>query len=322
MNVVILGAAGFLGSHLAQAYAARGDDVLAIDNLSSGARQNLLWDPPCARVTFVEADICASDGRIETAIEALGGADIILHFASFASPAHYMQHPIETLRANSVGTERCCALAVRHKARLLYASTSEVYGDPLEHPQTETYWGNVNPVGPRACYDEGKRFGEAMVTAYANTRGLDARIVRIFNTYGPRMRRDDGRVVPEFLSAVSERRPFMLYGDGLQTRSFCYVDDLVDGVMRTVASERLGAMPVNLGNPHEVTIRAFATIVAEVAGVELRLAWADRPVDDPVRRRPDISRARELLGWSPRIDLHEGLRRTLAAWADSSGRAS
>jgi len=315
MNVVVAGAAGFLGSHLAQAYARRGDTVLGIDNLSSGLRRNLTWDEPSANVSFVEADISGNDDAIERAVDAMGGADIVLHFASLASPSLYALHPIETLRANSVGTERCCALAVRHNARLLYASTSEIYGDPLEHPQAESYWGNVNPIGPRSCYDEGKRFGEAMVAAYAGTRGLDARIVRIFNTYGPRMRRDDGRVVPEFVSAVLEGRPLTLRGDGLQTRSFCYVDDLVDGILRTVENEGARNMPINLGNPAEITIREFAAIVSEVAGVELKLAFADHLIDDPLRRRPDISRARELLGWSPKVDLREGIRRTLAAFS-------
>jgi dTDP-glucose 4,6-dehydratase len=314
VNILIAGAAGFIGSHLAQSYAARGDIVLGVDNLSSGLRANLAWDQPATNVSLLEADITGHDESIERALEAMGGVDIILHFASIASPPRYMQYPVETLRANSVGTERCCELALRYNATLLYASTSEIYGDPLEHPQTESYWGNVNPIGPRSCYDESKRFGEAMIAAYAGSRGLDARIVRIFNTYGPRMRRDDGRVIPAFLSAVREGRPLTVQGDGSQTRSFCYVDDLVDGIMQAVDNPRASSMPMNLGNPHEITIRDLAALVAQVAGVELQLVSSDRPADDPARRCPDISRARDLLGWFPKTDLREGLRRTLAAF--------
>jgi len=314
VKVVIAGAAGFLGSHLTQAYAERGDAVLGIDNFVSGRRENLAWATAHSSVALLDADIAGTDRAIEHAIEGMGGADIILHFASLASPPFYMQKPIETLRANSAGTERCCELAVRYHARILFASTSEIYGDPLEHPQAETYWGNVNPIGPRACYDEGKRFGEAMVSAYAQTHNVDTRIVRIFNTYGPRMRKDDGRVVTEFLSAAIEGRPLKIAGDGTQTRSFCYVDDLIDGIMRTADCDAARNIPMNLGNPNETTIRELAAIVSEVVGVKPQIAWGEKAIDDPARRKPDITRATKLLGWSPAIDLRDGLRRTVAAF--------
>jgi nucleoside-diphosphate-sugar epimerase len=236
---------------------------------------------------------------------------LILHFASPASPVDYAQLPLETLAVNSKGTEFCAKAALAFGARMLYASTSESYGDPLEHPQRETYWGNVNPVGLRSCYDESKRFGEALVMAYVRAKDLDARIIRIFNTYGPRMRQNDGRVVPNFLRQALRGEPLTIYGDGSQTRSFCYVSDLVAGIMACAASERTRGRVVNLGNPQEYPIAQFARIVSEVAGVALQTVSLPIPPDDPARRCPDISLARSLFGWEPKVPLRDGLERTL-----------
>ncbi|MBV9438618.1 MAG: GDP-mannose 4,6-dehydratase, partial [Candidatus Eremiobacteraeota bacterium] len=240
--------------------------------------------------------------------------DLILHFASPASPVDYGARPLETLAVNSKGTEACLVAAERFGARFVFASTSESYGDPQVHPQPETYWGNVNPVGPRSCYDEAKRFGEALSMAWERRRSVDARIVRIFNTYGPRMRLDDGRVVPTFVAQALAGEPLTIHGDGSQTRSFCYIDDLVEGIVRVAASERTRGEIVNLGNPVERTIREFAQAVARCAGVPLRTTEQPLPLDDPSRRRPDITRARSWLAWEPAIELDDGLRRTIASF--------
>ena len=312
MKVVITGAAGFVGSHLADRYLADHHQVVGIDDLITGDLANLALARANPHFEYINADVAAEGYDLA---HACGGADLIVHCASPASPVDYAHRPLETMAANSLGTKHCCEAAGAWSARLLYASTSEAYGDPLEHPQRETYWGNVNPVGPRACYDESKRFGEAMVMTYVRSHNLDARIVRIFNTYGPRMRRDDGRVVPNFIGQALAKQPLTLYGDGSQTRSFCYVSDLVDGIVRCADSERTRGLVVNLGNPAEITVAQLARVVCELAGVPYKTDLRDMPVDDPVRRRPDITRARELLGWEPRIALEDGLRETIRSFA-------
>lgn len=305
MIVVITGAAGFLGSHLVDRYLADGHDVIGIDNFITGARVNLREARNNKRFRFFEADVCDRWANF-------GTADLVLHFASPASPVDYAAHPKETLLANSVGTQRALDFSARFDARFLFASTSEIYGDPLEHPQSESYWGNVNPVGPRSCYDEAKRFGEAVTMAYARSRHADIRIVRIFNTYGPRMRREDGRVVPTFIQQALMGTPLTIFGDGSQTRSLCYVDDLVEGIALCASSAEARGLPVNLGNPEERTVREIAEIVCRVAGVELPTKQEPLPPDDPARRCPDIGRAQALLGWKPHVPLEEGLRRTIA----------
>ena len=305
VRVVITGAAGFVGSHLADRYLAEGHDVVGLDNLLTGSPENLRDADGNARFTFVHADVSRG-------IELQGNVDLVLHFASPASPVDYGNHPIETMRANSRGTEAAAEFALEQGAAFLYASTSEAYGDPREHPQRESYWGNVNPIGARACYDESKRYGEAFVSTLVRSKALDGRIVRIFNTYGPRMKLDDGRVVPNFVKQALSGAALTIYGDGAQTRSFCYVDDLIEGIVRCAASSRARGMVVNLGNPEEYTIREFAEIVSTVVGVPLKLTSMPLPADDPSRRCPDISRAREFLDWQPRVSLEDGLQRTVA----------
>jgi dTDP-glucose 4,6-dehydratase len=312
LKVVITGAAGFVGSHLADRYLADRHQVVGIDDLITGDLGNLALARANPHFKYINADVAAEGYDLA---RACGAADLIVHCASPASPVDYALRPLETMAANSLGTKHCCEAARAWPARLLYASTSEAYGDPLEHPQRETYWGNVNPIGPRACYDESKRFGEAMVMTYVRSHGLDARIVRIFNTYGPRMRRGDGRVVPNFIGQALAGQPLTLYGEGSQTRSFCYVSDLVDGIVRCADSERTRGLVVNLGNPAEITVAQLARVVCELVGVPYKTDLRDMPVDDPVRRRPDIARARELLGWEPRIALEDGLRETIRSFA-------
>ncbi|HXM19340.1 MAG TPA: NAD-dependent epimerase/dehydratase family protein [Candidatus Tumulicola sp.] len=309
MNVVVTGAAGFVGSHLVDRYLRDGAEVLGIDSLLTGSEDNLRGACKNPRFRFVRGDVASGDPQL---MQPDGGAELVLHFASPASPVDYATNPFKTLAVNSRGTEACCLAALAMKARLVYASTSEVYGDPLQHPQAESYWGNVNPLGPRSCYDESKRFGEALVMAYVRERGLDARIVRIFNTYGPRMRRKDGRVVPTFIDQALRAEPLTIQGDGSQTRSYCYIDDLVEGVVRCAASELTSGIAVNLGNPDERNVRELAEIVSRLAGVPLKVVNKPLPLDDPARRCPDISRARELLGWEPHVSLEDGLRATIA----------
>lgn len=312
MRVVVAGAAGFIGSHLVDRYLADGHDVVGIDNLLTGALRNLERAQSSGRFKFLHADVCE-----ETTLQSLKAhkPDLILHFASPASPVDYGNHPVETLRVNSRGTEVLAELALDTGARFLYASTSECYGDPLEHPQRESYWGNVNPVGVRSCYDESKRYGEAFVSTLMRTADLNGRIIRIFNTYGPRMQIDDGRVVPNFVRQALEGESLTIYGDGTQTRSFCYVDDLVEGIVRCAGSDRTRGVVMNLGNPDEHPIRAFAEIVCRIAGVPLKVVSRPLPPDDPTRRCPDISRAKELLGWEPRVGLEDGLRKTIDYFA-------
>jgi dTDP-glucose 4,6-dehydratase len=303
-RVVVTGGAGFLGSHLCRELLARGDSVVAIDNLVTGSLDNLTGISGHPDLTFVHSDV-------SNFVHVPGPVDAVLHFASPASPADFQRIPIQILKVGSRGTHNTLGLAKDKGARYFLASTSEVYGDPLVHPQPETYWGNVNPLGPRGVYDEAKRFAEAMTMAYHRHHGVDVRIVRIFNTYGPRMRPDDGRVVSNFIVQALAGKPLTVYGDGLQTRSFCYVDDEVRGLLALLDSDHVG--PVNVGNPNEFTVLELAEKVLKVTRSSSRLQFDPRPVDDPAQRKPDITLARTLLGWEPEVALEEGLART-AEW--------
>ncbi len=301
-KVLITGGAGFIGSHLCDALVERGYHVTCVDNLLTGSADNvahLLGNPA---FTFIDLDVT-------NYIYITGEVDAILHFASPASPIDYLELPIQTLKVGSLGTHKTLGLAKEKNARFLLASTSEVYGDPLVHPQSESYWGNVNPIGPRGVYDEAKRFAEAITMAYHRYHGLNTAIVRIFNTYGPRMRIRDGRAVPTFLSQVLRGEPLTVFGDGSQTRSFCYISDLVDGLVRLLESEI--HEPVNLGNPAEMTVKDLAETIIRIAGSDSRIEYSPLPVDDPKVRQPDISRAKTLLGWEPAVSLEEGLGKTL-----------
>jgi dTDP-glucose 4,6-dehydratase len=303
-RVVVTGGAGFLGSHLCDALLGRGDQVVAIDNLSTGRLQNIEHLFGRDGFAYVRHDVSGY-------VWVPGRVDAVLHFASPASPKDYLEMPIQTLKVGSLGTHNCLGLAKDKGARFLLASTSEVYGDPNVHPQPESYWGNVNPVGPRGVYDEAKRFAEAMTMAYHTHHGLDVRIVRIFNTYGPRMRPTDGRAVSNFLVQALQGKPITIYGEGDQTRSFCYVDDEVRGFLALLDSDVVG--PVNIGNPSEFSILELAELVIEVTNSTSEITFEPLPVDDPTQRRPDITRACEELGWEPQIELREGLTRT-AEW--------
>lgn len=322
MRVLISGAAGFIGSHLVDRYLADGHDVIGVDNLLTGRLENLGGAERSERFQFVNADVSMDLSSVNDLLQREGAADLVLHFASPASPVDYGNYPIETLRVNSHGTEAMAELAMSHNARFLYASTSESYGDPLEHPQREGYWGNVNPVGVRSCYDESKRYGEAFVSTLIRTQGLNGRIIRIFNTYGPRMQINDGRVVPNFVRQALSGDDLTIYGDGSQTRSFCYVDDLVEGIVRCAASPQTRGLVVNLGNPEEHAILEFADIVCRIAGVPLKMKPMPLPPDDPSRRCPDISRATEVLGWTPVVSLEEGLQRTIQFFSRVLQRAA
>jgi dTDP-glucose 4,6-dehydratase len=302
-RAVILGAAGFIGSHLVDRLLGDGWRITGVDSLITGTRRNLEHLGREPRFDFVEADICAP-------LDIAGRIDAVLDFASPASPIDYLRYPFETLHVGSIGVENALRLAKRANATFLLSSTSEVYGDPLEHPQKESYWGNVNPVGPRAVYDEAKRFAEAITMAFHRYEKVDIRIARIFNTYGPRMRLDDGRVVPTFVAQALRGEPITVFGDGSQTRSFCYVDDEVDGLVRLLHSKHVA--PVNVGNPHELTILEFAKAVQRLIGTSLPIVSRPLPEDDPKVRKPDIGLAKELLGWEPKISFDEGMRRTIA----------
>jgi dTDP-glucose 4,6-dehydratase len=299
---VVTGGAGFLGSHLVDRLLAEGHQVIAIDNLVTGSVENIDHLAGEPRFRFIQQDVTEF-------LFLHGPVDYVWHFASPASPIDYLELPIQTLKVGSLGTHKALGLALAKGARFLLASTSEIYGDPLVHPQTEDYWGNVNTIGPRGCYDESKRFAEAMTMAYHREHKVETRIVRIFNTYGPRMRLMDGRVVPAFISQALGGKPMTIFGDGSQTRSFCYCSDLIDGIFRLMMSrERL---PVNIGNPREMTMLEFARAIRAATGSKSKLVFKPLPQDDPKQRRPDISRAQKLLKWSPKIGLDEGLRRTI-----------
>lgn len=302
MRAVITGGAGFLGSHLCDAMIARGWDVICIDNLITGAEENICHLENNPHFKFVLHDVSES-------IEAEGSVDAVLHFASPASPDDYLKFPIETLKVGSLATFHALELARAKHARFLMASTSECYGDPEVSPQPETYWGHVNSIGPRSVYDEAKRFSEALTMAYHRKHGVDTRIVRIFNTYGPRMRLNDGRALPNFLYQALSGQPITVYGDGKQTRSFCYVSDLIEGILRLLDSDE--HLPVNIGNPQEMTIMEFAERVRALTGNQAPLTFKPLPQDDPKRRQPDIAKARKLLNWEPQVSLEDGLQRTL-----------
>lgn len=302
MRILVTGAAGFLGSNLADRLIAEGHEVVGLDNFITGSPDNISHLLSHENFTFYRYDVTDF-------IYVKGDLDGVLHFASPASPVDYLQLPIQTLKVGSLGTHKALGLAKAKNARFLLASTSEVYGDPAVHPQPESYWGHVNPVGPRGVYDEAKRFAEAMTMAYHRYHGVDTRIVRIFNTYGPRMRRNDGRVVSNFCVQGLLGEPLTVYGDGTQTRSFCYVNDLVEGIYRLFKSDHVD--PVNIGNPVEFTVKELAELVLELTGSDAKLEQRPLPTDDPKVRQPDISLAREVLGWEPKIDLRQGLERTL-----------
>jgi dTDP-glucose 4,6-dehydratase len=303
-RTLITGGAGFLGSHLCDRLIEEGHSVICMDNLITGDTENIehLFELGQDRFRFVEYDVTDY-------LHVNGELDYVLHFASPAAPDDYLQYPIQTLKVGALGTHKALGLAKAKDARLLLASTSEVYGDPLVHPQPEDYWGNVNPVGKRGVYDEAKRFGEALAMAYHRYHGVETRIARIFNTYGPRMRIDDGRALPTFMGQALRGEPLTVYGDGSQTRAFCYVDDLVEGIYRLLMSEVTD--PVNIGNPNEITIKAFAEEILEVTGSSSGITYEPLPEDDPQVRQPDITKAKEHLDWTPMVGRHEGLRRTL-----------
>jgi dTDP-glucose 4,6-dehydratase len=306
MKAVVTGGAGFLGSHLCDRLLQMDYDVVCLDNLLTGSLDNIAHLKQNSRFTFVKHNVVEY-------ISVDGAVDAVLHFASPASPVDYLEMPIQTLKVGSLGTHNSIGLAKAKKARFVLASTSEVYGDPLVNPQQETYWGNVNPIGPRGVYDEAKRFAEAMTMAYRRYHDVDARIVRIFNTYGPRMRPNDGRVVSNFIVQALQNKPLTVYGDGMQTRSFCYVSDLISGIVALLSappSEDLN-MPFNIGNPEERTVRDLASKVLKITGSKSTLEFRDLPVDDPHVRCPDISRAKTILGWKPEIGVDEGLQRTI-----------
>jgi dTDP-glucose 4,6-dehydratase len=301
-RILITGAAGFLGSHLCDRFIKEGYEVIGMDNLLTGNIKNIEHLFPVKEFQFYHHDVTKF-------VHVPGKIDYILHFASPASPIDYLKMPIQTLKVGALGTHNLLGLAKSKGSRILVASTSEVYGDPLVHPQTEEYWGNVNPVGPRGVYDEAKRFMESITMAYHTFHKVETRIIRIFNTYGPRMRLDDGRALPTFMSQALRGENITVYGDGSQTRSFCYVDDLVEGIYRLLLSDY--SKPVNIGNPSEITLLQFAEEVLALTGSKSKIVYEPLPQDDPKQRKPNITKARELLGWEPKIDRHEGLKRTL-----------
>jgi len=311
MRILITGGAGFIGSHLCDRLLDEGHEVIAMDNLATGAVDNIAHLAGRDRFHFIKHDVT-------NYIFVEGPLDAVLHLASLPSPVDYLNYPIQTLKVGALGTHKTLGLAMAKGARYLMASTSEVYGDPLEHPQDEDYWGNVNPIGPRGVYDESKRFAEALVMAYHRYHGVDTRIARIFNTYGPRMRMDDGRVVPNFVGQALRGDPLTVYDEGKRTRSFCYISDQIEGLVQLLFSEEIE--PVNIGNPDEMTILEFAHKVLEVTGSDSEITFVEpsdaRTADDPQVRCPDISKARRVLGWSPKVSLEEGLRRTAACFRE------
>jgi dTDP-glucose 4,6-dehydratase len=312
MRILVTGGAGFIGSHLCEFLLARGHEVVCMDNLLTGATDNIERLSADPRFSFVKHDVTGY-------LVVEGSLDYVLHFASPASPHDYLEMPIQTLKVGALGTHRTLGLAKAKRAAFLLASTSEVYGDPLVHPQREDYWGNVNPIGPRGVYDEAKRFAEALTMAYHRFHGVDTRIVRIFNTYGERMRQDDGRAIPAFITQALAGKPITVYGDGSQTRSFQYISDLVDGIWRLMQAPV--TVPVNIGNPHEMTLLALAEKIRRLSGSPSEIVFEPLPEDDPKVRQPDIGRARTLLGWEPRVDVDEGLGRTIAWFRTRLARA-
>jgi dTDP-glucose 4,6-dehydratase len=311
MRILITGGAGFIGGHLCDRFISEGHEVLCLDNLITGTTDNISHLAGNSRFTFIKHDVT-------NYIFVEGKVDAILHFASPASPADYLNYPIQTLKVGSLGTHKALGLAKEKKACFLLASTSEVYGDPLLHPQTEDYWGNVNPIGPRGVYDEAKRFAEAMTMAYRRYHKVDTRIARIFNTYGPRMRLNDGRVVPNFILQALQGKDLTVYGDGSQTRSFCYIDDLAEGIFRLLFSQEIE--PINLGNPDEFSILDFAKIILEITGSQSRIIHQPLPMDDPRVRRPDITKAQKILNWKPQIELKDGIRKTIPYFKEKLGQ--
>ena len=307
-RILITGAAGFLGSHLCDLFIAEGYDVIGMDNLLTGNIKNIEHLFPLKNFEFYHHDVTKF-------VHVPGNIDYILHFASPASPIDYLKMPIQTLKVGAMGTHNLLGLAKAKNARILVASTSEIYGDPLVHPQPEEYWGNVNSVGPRGVYDEAKRYMESITMAYHHYHQVETRIIRIFNTYGPRMRLDDGRALPTFMSQALKNEDLTVFGDGSQTRSFCYVDDLVDGIYRLLLSDY--ALPVNIGNPAEITLKEFAEEVIALTGTKGKIVYEPLPQDDPKQRQPDITKARTILGWEPKVDRHEGLKRTLAYFKEA-----
>jgi dTDP-glucose 4,6-dehydratase len=307
-RILITGAAGFLGSHLCDRFIAEGYDVIGMDNLLTGNIKNIEHLFPLKNFEFYHHDVTKF-------VHVPGNIDFILHFASPASPIDYLKMPIQTLKVGAMGTHNLLGLAKAKNARILVASTSEIYGDPLVHPQPEEYWGNVNSVGPRGVYDEAKRYMESITMAYHHYHQVETRIIRIFNTYGPRMRLDDGRALPTFMSQALKNENLTVFGDGSQTRSFCYVDDLVDGIYRLLLSDY--ALPVNIGNPAEITLKEFAEEVIALTGTKGKIVYEPLPQDDPKQRQPDITKARTILGWEPKVDRHEGLKRTLAYFKEA-----
>jgi dTDP-glucose 4,6-dehydratase len=320
MRVLVTGGAGFVGSHLCDALLAEGHDVVCVDNLLTGSLRNIAHLKNEPRFEFAQKDVNEPYD--------VGSVDYVLHFASPASPVDYMQHGVETLKVGSLGTFHSLEIAKKYGAKFMLASTSECYGDPLEHPQKETYWGHVNPIGPRSVYDEAKRFAEAATMAYLRYHNVDTRILRIFNTYGPRLQLNDGRVISNFMKQALRGEPLTVYGDGRQTRSFCYVSDEIDGILRLSRAETHD--PVNIGNPTEFTILECAHLVLKVTGSTSPITFEPLPQDDPKQRRPDISRARQLLGWEPKIDLEQGLKLSMSYFqqaieiedAEKAGRQS
>jgi dTDP-glucose 4,6-dehydratase len=307
-RILITGAAGFLGSHLCDRFIAEGYHVIGMDNLLTGNIKNIEHLFPLKNFEFYHHDVTKF-------VHVPGNIDFILHFASPASPIDYLKMPIQTLKVGAMGTHNLLGLAKAKNARILVASTSEIYGDPLVHPQPEEYWGNVNSVGPRGVYDEAKRYMESITMAYHHYHQVETRIIRIFNTYGPRMRLDDGRALPTFMSQALKNEDLTVFGDGSQTRSFCYVDDLVDGIYRLLLSDY--ALPVNIGNPAEITLKEFAEEVIALTGTKGKIVYEPLPQDDPKQRQPDITKARTILGWEPKVDRHEGLKRTLAYFKEA-----
>ena len=303
MKALVSGGAGFIGSHLCEVLLSQGHQVTAVDNLITGTPANVAHLNGNSNFKLVVHDV------VQPLVDE--SHDLVFHLASPASPVGYGKHPVETMLVNSQGTYQMLELARRHGARFLLASTSEVYGDPLQHPQPESYWGNVNPVGPRACYDEGKRFAEALTITYLRLHSLDARIVRIFNTYGPRNHPEDGRIIPNFMTQALRGQPLTVYGDGLQTRSFCYVSDLVEGIMRTMFTDDARGQVINLGNPEEHTVLEIAQIIQRLTGTASPIVHTPAREEEITRRRPDIAKAQKLLGWSPQVSLEQGLSRTL-----------